>query len=172
MSVPQTFGWAVAGTHKGGGVYSLQLYESVGGGTGLAAPRADGPLRTLCPYRFEESGTVNRWIAETFLGASAPIGIPEVGFLRGEASEGQEEPRDDVGRIDLVLVDPKLEPLHWCAVEMQAVYFSGSEMNVVYDSARDHSGSGASFPAKNRQPAGSLLLVGLLKTASACADAV
>lgn len=137
---------------KKGGVCSLQLYESVGGSAGLAAAAAHGRLRTLCPYRFEESGTVNRWIAETFLGTSEPIEIPEVGFLRGEASEGQEEPRDDVGRIDLVLVDPKLDPLHWCAVEMQAVYFSGSEMKVEYETARDRSGPGAPFPAKNRRP--------------------
>lgn len=137
---------------KKGGVCSIQLYQYVEIGSGSAQGEPDGALRTLCPYRFEEAGTVVRWIAETFLGTSKPLEIPEVGFLRGEPSDGGDEPGDDVGRIDLVLVDPNLDPMRWCAVEMQAVYFSGSEMKVEYELARDYPGSGAPFPAKNRRP--------------------
>lgn len=137
---------------KDGGVCSLQLYESVDEVFGKPVPEVHGALRTLCPYRFEESGTVIRWIGETLLGTSIAIEIPEVGFLRGEPSEGKSGHGDDVGRIDLVLVDPKLDPLNWCAVEMQAVYFSGSAMKVEYECARDYAGGGAPFPAKNRRP--------------------
>jgi len=137
---------------KDGGVCSLQLYESGDGVLGRPVAEAHGALRTLCPYRFEESGTVIRWIGETLLGTSTPIEIPEVGFLRGEPSEGKSDPGDNVGRIDLVLVDPKLDPLQWCAAEMQAVYFSGSAMKVEYESAGDYMGTGAPFPAKNRRP--------------------
>lgn len=137
---------------KKGGVCSIQLYQYAETGSGLAQGEPDGALRTLCPYRFEEDGTVVRWIGETFLDTRTPLEIPEVGFLRGESADGSDEPGDDVGRIDLVLVDPNLEPMRWCAVEMQAVYFSGSEMKVEYELARDYEGSGAPFPAKNRRP--------------------
>jgi hypothetical protein len=35
----------------------------------------------------------------------------------------------DVGRIDMVLVRPNSDPLQWCALEVQAVYFSGKSMS-------------------------------------------
>jgi hypothetical protein len=130
----------------------MQLYKFADSLSGSSLGEQEGALRTLCPYRFEEAGTVMRWIGDTFLGTTSPLEIPEVGFLRGEPFDGGDQPGDDVGRIDLVLVDPELDPMRWCAVEMQAVYFSGSEMKVEYELARDYEESGAPFPAKNRRP--------------------
>jgi hypothetical protein len=51
-------------------------------------------------------------------------------FLRPEEAPEDDETdaRDFIGRIDNVLVHPSKEPLDWCALELQAVYFSGKSM--------------------------------------------
>lgn len=84
------------------------------------------------------------------LGTSEPREIAEVGFLTPERIDGDDTASGDVGRIDLVLVHPGLEPLRWCAVEMQAVYFSGSAMTREF--TRDFLGEGVPFPAANHRP--------------------
>lgn len=137
---------------KKGGVCSLQLYESDDGVEGRLPDDHRGLLRTLCPYRFEEANTVLQWVSEVLLESREPQEIAEVGFLRPEGIGGEDDSTDDVGRIDLVLVHPDLDPLRWCAVEMQAVYFSGKEMKWEYDLARDYPGEGVPFPAKNHRP--------------------
>lgn len=137
---------------KKGGVCSLQLYESEDGVVGSLPADHRGLLRTLCPYRFEEENTVLRWVAEVLLGTSDPLEIAEVGFLKAERAEEEEATPDDVGRIDLVLVHPDRDQLRWCAVEMQAVYFSGKEMKWEYDLARNYAALGVPFPAKNHRP--------------------
>jgi len=137
---------------KKGGVCSLQLYETDDGSLGKLPDDHRSHLRTLCPYRFEEAGTVLEWVAEDLLETRVPLEIPEVGFLKAELSEEVEGIPEDVGRIDLVLVHPDLDRLNWCAVEMQAVYFSGAEMAVEYHLARDFEGECVPFPAKNHRP--------------------
>lgn len=137
---------------KKGGVCSLQRYESEDGISALASDGDDGLLRTICPFRFEQANSVLTWVGEVLLGTSVPIEIPEVGFLKAELPEESERDPDDVGRIDLVLVHPNLNPLRWCAVEMQAVYFSGSTMNAEFELAKKFEGEGTPFPAKNRRP--------------------
>lgn len=137
---------------KKGGVCSLQLYETEDGVIGKLPEDHRAHLRTLCPYRFEEANTVLRWVGEELLATDNPLEIPEVGFLKAEMAEEEEGQADDVGRIDLVLVHPDLNLLRWCAVEMQAVYFSGTEMKVEYDLARDYAGERTPFPAKNHRP--------------------
>lgn len=58
-----------------------------------------------------------------------------------------------VGRIDNVLVVPRSEPLHWCPVEKQAVYFSGERMELEFRAMSETSAEkGLPFPIKNRRP--------------------
>ncbi len=135
---------------KKGGVCSLQLYESEDGIEGRLPDDHRRSLRTVCPYRFEEANTVHQWVSEVLLETSEALEIAQVGFLRPEGGEAGST--DDVGRIDLVLVHPELDPLRWCAVEMQAVYFSGKEMKWEYDLAREYAGASVPFPAKNHRP--------------------
>ncbi|MDD4891687.1 MAG: NotI family restriction endonuclease, partial [Phycisphaerae bacterium] len=59
---------------------------------------------------------------------------------------------EDVGNIDSVLVHPSTTSLRWCALEIQAVYFSGSGMNSLFRSIQDYSGEGIPFPDAVRRP--------------------
>lgn len=132
--------------NKEGGVCSLRLYEKRG--TGSA--RAIGQLCTVCPKRFEQDGLIFRWIGEKILGCPDPIVLGQIGFL--ERSEDDDE-SGDVGRIDNVLVVRDSQPLSWCAVEIQAVYFQGASMKQDFraiSQARDP--KGIPFAAARRQP--------------------
>ena len=55
---------------------------------------------------------------------------------------------EDVGRIDLVLVNPD-DQSKWCAVEVQAVYFSGAKMSSDYDEIKAYSGNGIPHARKS-----------------------
>ncbi len=46
---------------------------------------------------------------------------------------------------------PKDHPMQWCAVEVQAVYFSGNKMSVEFDSLIASKGV-AKMPVENRRP--------------------
>lgn len=87
----------------------------------------DGPLVTLCPSRFWSGNEVFGWIGEAILGTTSPTLVKEVQFLTSLTGEEEEEGGDAVGRIDTILVDPA-DPSRWCAMEIQAVYFSGPAM--------------------------------------------
>lgn len=71
--------------------------------------------------------------------------IGEVGFLTGE--KGNRE----VGRIDSILFLPNTTPLQWCALEIQAVYFSGKKMSLDFDAIALASGA-PTFPQISRRP--------------------
>jgi hypothetical protein len=121
------------------------------------APGEDGALCTTCPYRFYQDGVVFRWIGDTILGHPTPTIVREVGFLEREtgAPLGEDEgTREDVGRIDHVLVRPDTAVLSWCALEMQAVYFSGASMQVEFRQIRESKGIGRGipFPVGRRRP--------------------
>lgn len=61
--------------------------------------------------------------------------------------------REDVGRIDNILVAPEeTERLEWCALEIQAVYFSGSGMGSEYARLREGDEAGIPFPVGQRRP--------------------
>jgi hypothetical protein len=82
-----------------------------------------------------------------------PLG--QVNFLRRVPAIGEEEQRpvrEQVGRIDNVLMVRDTEPLHWCAVEIQAVYFSGDSMNREFQAILLQKGHGLPFPAGRRRP--------------------
>lgn len=126
---------------KAGGVCSLGAYTM--NPDGVAFERES--LVTLCPYRFWEDGRIFHSVSKHVLKQESPVLIvKEVGFLQGVAPTGQDESGmigvaseeglvaggPDVGRIDMVLVRPESDPLAWCALEMQAVYFSGGSMSL------------------------------------------
>jgi len=141
---------------KEGGVCSIRLYKQ-GGATGQVgvAPNEAGILCTTCPYRFYEAGRVFRWIGEQILGHGDPLVIGQVGFLEREdgrvVADSEQSGPDDVGRIDHVLVHPHTTVLSWCALEMQAVYFSGGSMKRDFRMILDWTDPGLPFPAARRR---------------------
>lgn len=80
--------------------------------------------------------------------------VREIGFLQQIVEEPQEMNKngDDVGRIDNVLVHPDLESLRWCALEIQAVYFSGSSMAKEFKAIAASQTDELLFPAAQRRP--------------------
>ena len=92
--------------------------------------------------------TVFQWVGETILGTSRPDIATEIGFLRAEDGSS------DVGRIDMVLANQEAcaATLNWCALEIQAVYFSGRSMNDEFRAIRDYDGDQPPFPRQMRRP--------------------
>src|ERR1700674_3799613 len=88
--------------------------------------------------------------------ASIEAGLPEPAEPQPEANADEsqtaaETAHEDVGRIDLVCVHP-LQETEWCAVELQAVYFSGGAMSRDFQVIREHSGNRVPLPGANRRP--------------------
>lgn len=128
--------------HKSGGVCSLRRYEpGPEPGTVLL-----GGLATTCPSRFYDGNEIFRWIGKVMLGTTDPVILNEIPFLQklgNEAPEthdsGAQGDDDFIGRIDHVLVHPDTgRRLEWCAIEMQAVYFSGKAMSHDFQDIRNH----------------------------------
>lgn len=115
--------------NKNGGVCSLAIYQKDEDGA-VSLITSDPGLVTLCPMRFWQKYTVFREVGSFVLGTSKPTLIKEIGFLRNIIKEG-EVSNETVGRIDMVLAkvhaDNRIDD--WCALEMQAVYFSGESMS-------------------------------------------
>src|SRR5262249_29127554 len=47
---------------------------------------------------------------------------------------------------------PNADPLRWCALEIQAVYFSGKSMGREFAAIAQHEGLAIPFPAAHRRP--------------------
>jgi hypothetical protein len=138
---------------KTGGVCSLRLYHRAAETANVTvAPGELGILRATCPNRFLEGNRIFRWIGEELLGSAEPRVVGEVGFLESERMDEGAGEGDDVGRIDHVLVHPAAHPMRWCALEIQAVYFSGTSMGAEFQMLRDHEGDSLPFPARHRRP--------------------
>jgi hypothetical protein len=144
---------------KEGGVCSLRLYapdQSAKTEAVMAKP-VEGPagaLRVTCPYRFHHDLEVLRWVGQTILDDDNPLIAAEVGFLEGGPLLNGEE-GDDVGRLDMILVKSgpaTSESLHWAALEIQAVYFSGDAMRGDFESLTDPHLSSLPFPKGRRRP--------------------
>jgi hypothetical protein len=131
---------------KEGGVFSLRLYRK-DAETNFVSP-APGDLVTTCPYRFLEAGRIFAWIGEELLGDTNPKVVTEIPFLQRSA-DGETR---DVGRIDHVLVHPAPGPMRWCALEMQAVYFSGPSMAKEFSMLRRSRSTRLPFPVAHRRP--------------------
>lgn len=140
---------------KAGGICSVRLYVEHRDTKEVEPSLGDaGRLRIVCPYRFRENGLIYRWVSETILGSDDPLIINEVGFLAGITTDDSNEGSADVGRIDQVLLVSDSKPLDWCALEIQAVYFSGARMGGDFEAIKAHTAAGADlpFPAGNRHP--------------------
>lgn len=145
--------------NKDGGVCSLRLYTyaahaTTGRAVGVPAVGSQGQLRATCPSRFYEGLDVFKWVGEEILGDPDPRLVGEVGFLEAGATTDNEG-GDDVGRIDMVLVSNKRAegaPMEWCALEIQAVYFSGDAMKGEFEALTDDAVDWIVFPAGRRRP--------------------
>lgn len=145
--------------NKSGGVcsllqYSHQQHAETGRAMGISVPGKQSQLRATCPWRFHEDLDIFKWVGEVILGDSNPRLVAEVGFLEASATTDNEG-GDDVGRIDMVLVSNttvKGAPMDWCAVEIQAVYFSGDAMTGEFKAFSDSSLEWVPFPAGRRRP--------------------
>lgn len=137
---------------KSGGVCSLQLLSDDSGEVrGVTGER--GMVRALCPYRFHQDNAIFKHVGQRLLDDAAPHQIGEVGFLESTGNLDS-APGADVGYIDMILVShPQVEqtPLKWAAVEIQAVYFSGREMDIEFRHMRD-TGGVLSMPKASRRP--------------------
>lgn len=138
--------------NKKGGVCSLRLYEQEGENdvSGIGVPI------TTCPNRFQEAGLIYHWVARTLLDTEEPVVLSEIGFLDRLKNNDQAEVSEDdsqiIGRIDNVLLYPTKLPLEWCALEIQAVYFSGSSMSQEFKMLVDYDMEALPFPAAHRRP--------------------
>jgi len=141
---------------KEGGVCTLRLYHSGPTADSVTiAPGETASLVTTCPYRFQEGEIIYRWIGETLLLHKNPLLVSEIGFLEQESGGDiavDESPKEDVGRIDCVLVHPSMSPLSWCALEVQAVYFSGGSMKREFEALRTRGARNLPFPSAHRRP--------------------
>jgi hypothetical protein len=134
--------------NKKGGVCSLRQFEKDEQGN-IAGK---GQPVTTCPNRFLEGNLIPEWVGETLLGTSKPAVISELPFLMGSIRADEEAEQDAVGKIDEVLVNPEGGTLRWCALEIQAVYFSGMSMENDFKVMREWTGPGVPFPAAQRRP--------------------
>jgi hypothetical protein len=147
------FRGATAICTKDGGVCSLRLYGKSETGQAYPITGDRGNLRILCPQRFHEENIVFKWIGRELLKDEDAILVKEVGFLESSSTVDSEEGAD-VGRIDMILVKGNSfenYPIRWCAVEIQAVYFSGKEMSLEFRNIEQFKGQ-ISFPTENRRP--------------------
>lgn len=142
----QTSGKTSSHCSKVGGVCSLRRFERDESGS----VSCEGSPVTTCPQRFFEGGMVFEWVGEVLLGTSSPNVIVEVPFLMSFARG--EKGRRPVGKIDSILVGATEPVLTWCALEIQAVYFSGDEMEEDFQAMRNWHGPGLPFPQGRRRP--------------------
>lgn len=130
--------------NKPSGVCTMRLYRKRGE---LGIPCSDG-LVTMCPSRFLEGGEVFSWVGKELLDAEAPVILRELPFL--VSTDGKK--KKAVGKIDMVLVDSHTDLLSWCALEMQAVYFSGKAMSSDFRQMKNWRKDGIPFPSQQRRP--------------------
>lgn len=135
--------------HKGGGVCSIRKYAQGPDGSGTTV--TDDKVVTICPSRFlqhlKDDKSLFSWVSEKMLDISDPIIVKETPFLR-KVSDRQLPPETEgdmeaeaaeekkAGRIDWILVKPSTmdaAELEWCAVETQALYFSGGKMGTEFE---------------------------------------
>lgn len=152
---------------KQGGVCSLREYERFNLDESRLVPLdASHHVVTICPHRFKERNEILEWVGETLIGTNQPAIATEVGFLSrhsGEIAEqststspGDSADRDslpgDVGQIDFVLANRSLDPMKWCALELQAVYFSGPGMGPEFSALAKSKPGTLPFPSGLRRP--------------------
>jgi len=93
-------------------------------------------------------GDAFSWVAQELLHDASPVVLSELPFLVSKSGEREKA----VGKIDNVLVAPKTERLSWCALEIQAVYFSGRAMKSDLELMTNWKKEGIPFPTQQRRP--------------------
>jgi hypothetical protein len=134
--------------NKQGGVCSLRHFSKTDGN--VAPVDRASPVAT-CPNRFYDSGTALSWAGRILLDTQSPIILTELPFLKA-TSDACASNISTVGKIDMVLVHPDTSTLHWCALEIQAVYFSGASMSEDFKVMKKWRGDGIPFPQGSRHP--------------------
>lgn len=137
--------------NKSGGICTMASYiKSEAGAALLDESKPD--LVTLCPNRFWQNKTVFKEIGKALLDTEFPTLIKEVNFLQHVDSKGYVQ-KEYVGKIDLILtkLDDRKHISDWCALEIQAVYFSGSSMSYEFSAIKQNPDK-LLFPVKNRRP--------------------
>ena len=133
--------------NKKGGACSFLAHEArTVSGADFCTPILSNGLETFCPSRFLHGNMVFKLIGDHLFGvadAAHRYLVKEVDFLQGVERMGQvpievetkADNEEGVGRIDRVLlqIDTDGKILDWCAIEMQAVYFSGPGMQPYFD---------------------------------------
>lgn len=155
--------------NKASGVCSIRKFSLGIDGAGVTVPQ--DKIATVCPSRFLQPAVVDGkslfiWIAEKMLDITNPTIVKETPFLRKVsdvqrtpeiASDMQAEAEEEgkkAGRIDWILVNPATmaaNELEWCALETQALYFSGDKMRPEFD-AYAAGPSNVLFPVGKRRP--------------------
>ncbi|MGO9612921.1 MAG: NotI family restriction endonuclease [Dissulfurispiraceae bacterium] len=148
--------------NKKGGVCTLRRYKN-DNGVVIPVQNESANFVTICPRRFFEGDSIFRTIGTDLLNDSAPEIISEMDFLLTKnredyisadtMTEDSFDGKDDkpVGRIDIILVTQKNNAIHWNALEMQAVYFSGEAMKSFFQILESNKEQ-LPFPDKNRRP--------------------
>lgn len=135
---------------KQGGICSIRKVAALPSG---GARLFDEQLRCLCPVRFHQDQVVLRWIGEVLLDDPRPRMVSEVPFLKTPTLEDEDlSTGASVGRIDNVLVSSRADRLDWCAVEMQAVYFSGPAFSDDFKEIATAPEGVVPYPTKIRRP--------------------
>lgn len=135
--------------NKNGGVCTLRQFSKVAAGD--VEPVQGASLVATCPNRFYDNDTVLAWVGKVLLGTDKPIVLTELPFLMSTKGNKDNDPVA-VGKIDMVLVHPEITTLQWCALEIQAVYFSGASMSKDFAVMKDWQGPGLPFPQGIRRP--------------------
>lgn len=136
---------------KEGGVCSIRFYEEARRKVSKVSGEL-GQLRATCPNRFQQESLVYRWVSEVVLGVQESSVIGEVGFLKRSSDDEDPDSEKSVGKIDNVLIVPGSDPLRWCALEIQTVYFSGKGMVNEYRHIFESKGVKIPFPFAARRP--------------------
>ena len=126
---------------KKGGVCSIRSFQCTLGDEHINY----GPLTTKCPIRFLEGGVVISEIAHKILETDNPLIARRVPFpIKQLAADDRECIEADNncdngdGQINMILVHPTTIPLHWCAVEFYAAYFSDRAISYDFNAIRTH----------------------------------
>lgn len=143
--------------NKTGGVCSIRKYTRNADGSGCAA--ASEKVVTVCPSRFLEATmdgqTIFNWVGEKMLDTDKPTIVKETPFLRTISNTSSSDNEDrKAGRIDWIVVNAESmdsSDLEWCAIETQAVYFSGDRMRLEFNAYRDDP-SKIIYPIGRRRP--------------------
>jgi hypothetical protein len=95
----------------------------------FAAPSANATV--VCPVRFLERGRIFRDVGAIAFGKGSRVAVtPEIRVLKLPGQAGKR-----IGKIDFMLarLGPDDQPQDFCALEVQAVYFSGKSIRPAFN---------------------------------------